>query len=81
MSETKICKKCGVEKSVDEFYASKVYKDGRRALCKACDAENNRLYRLAHGMRPRATSAKAIAEREGVRTCIACGRLILTKTR
>lgn len=76
MSETKTCKKCGVEKSVDEFYASKVYKDGHRAVCKACDAENNRLYRLAHGMRPRSTSAKAIAEREGVRTCIDCKRTL-----
>lgn len=27
-------------------------------------------------MKPRATSAKAIAEREGIRTCIACGRTL-----
>jgi hypothetical protein len=32
----KICTKCGVEKSLDEFYKSKMGKDGYRGDCKTC---------------------------------------------
>ena len=32
----KICKKCGVEKTADEFYKEKRVKDGLQARCKDC---------------------------------------------
>jgi hypothetical protein len=34
--ETKICSKCGFEKSLTEFYVSIKSKDGRRPRCKHC---------------------------------------------
>ena len=72
--EKKKCAKCGLEKDLNDFYVSKVYKDGRRSICKDCDFERNKQYRLAHGMKPRSESAKAKAESDGIRTCIACGQ-------
>jgi len=32
----KICTKCGEEKSIEDFYAHKINKDGRRYECKVC---------------------------------------------
>jgi len=34
--KTKLCRKCGDEKSLDEFSKSKTTKDGRYSLCKKC---------------------------------------------
>jgi hypothetical protein len=34
--ETKICKKCNIEKDVCEFYTDKKSKDGKRSSCKEC---------------------------------------------
>jgi hypothetical protein len=34
--ERKICKKCGKEKNVCEFYSDKTTKDGKRGSCKLC---------------------------------------------
>lgn len=51
---TKICTKCGEEKSINEFYPHKGYKDGHHSWCKDCHAkyhkqekikENKKLYR------------------------------------
>ena len=33
---TKVCKKCQEEKVLTEFYKHKIFKDGRRAICKCC---------------------------------------------
>lgn len=43
--DTKICFKCGKEKSLDDFYKHKQMKDGRLNKCKSCtksDSENQR---------------------------------------
>jgi hypothetical protein len=34
--ETKVCKKCGEEKNISEFYLDKTTKDGKRSSCKVC---------------------------------------------
>lgn len=34
--ETKICSKCGQEKSIEEFYAHSTAKDGLQPYCKEC---------------------------------------------
>jgi hypothetical protein len=34
--ETKICKKCGQEKPLDEFPKHRGYKDGRQSFCREC---------------------------------------------
>ena len=34
--ETKVCTKCGEEKSLDDFYRNKNTKDGRMSECKTC---------------------------------------------
>lgn len=39
MAETKICKKCGRELPVTEFYAHKHTRDGLDNYCKACKAQ------------------------------------------
>ena len=39
--KTKICRRCGVEKSLDDFYVKKSYADGHRSYCKQCDSELN----------------------------------------
>lgn len=36
MKETKKCTKCGIEKTIDEFYKDKKSKDGRKTDCKKC---------------------------------------------
>lgn len=40
----KICKKCGVEKSVSEFYKNSDMKDNLHGKCKACFLEYNQKY-------------------------------------
>lgn len=34
--ETKICRKCGKELSIDNFYKDRSAEDGLRCYCKAC---------------------------------------------
>jgi protein-arginine kinase activator protein McsA len=34
--ETKVCKKCGQELPISEFYADKLGVDGLKAVCKEC---------------------------------------------
>lgn len=43
--ENKICSKCDEEKSFDEFNADSRRKDGKRASCKICDAEQKKRIR------------------------------------
>lgn len=43
--ESKTCSKCEVEKTFDQFNADSRRKDGKRASCKACDAEQKKRIR------------------------------------
>lgn len=42
MNNTKICKKCGIEQSLDCFYANLKCRDGHANECKACKAERSK---------------------------------------
>jgi len=50
--ETKVCKGCGEEKSIDLFYKRKMSKDGIAYYCKVCQ---NRLQKASVAKNPRAT--------------------------
>ena len=43
--EVKVCSKCNTEKSYSEFNADSRRKDGKRASCKSCDAEQKKKIR------------------------------------
>jgi hypothetical protein len=45
---TKVCTTCEVEKSVDDYYNSKVGKYGFKAKCKCCVAEQKKAYQQAN---------------------------------
>lgn len=40
--ETKVCKKCGREFTIDQFRADKSQKDGHASVCKFCQSEYER---------------------------------------
>lgn len=40
----KVCKKCGIEKDIEEFHKNKTYKDGYNSTCKECKREYARKY-------------------------------------
>ncbi len=40
----KVCKKCKIEKKVDDFYKSKTNKDGLYSLCKKCHYKRGKEY-------------------------------------
>lgn len=42
---SKICCKCGIEKSREEFYARKKATDGLRTRCKSCESEDSKITR------------------------------------
>lgn len=46
--ETKVCKKCGVEKPFSEFIKEKRHRDGLSSQCKSCNAERYKKYRSAN---------------------------------
>lgn len=53
--DTKICKKCGIEKPISEFHNQKSMKDGKRTRCKSCERIYQREYnKKIHEMRERA---------------------------
>ena len=54
MPETKVCKKCGEEKSVDDFYRNKTYADGLQGKCKACEKACHAEYYASHTAAERA---------------------------
>ena len=39
--KTKICRRCGIEKDLNDFYVTKSNADGHRSYCKQCDSELN----------------------------------------
>jgi hypothetical protein len=41
---TKICSKCGAEKSIEDFYVDRSKKDGHRNECKECTAKRQKPY-------------------------------------
>ena len=43
--ETKICKKCGRELPLSEFYKHEKHKDGHRNECKECNLQRQKQYR------------------------------------
>lgn len=45
METTKICTKCKIEKSIDEFTNSKNNKDGKSYQCRECNSIQNKEYR------------------------------------
>ena len=45
---SKICTKCKIEKSFDEFPSSKQHKDGKSSWCKECDRIKGKKYREEH---------------------------------
>lgn len=38
---TKVCRKCGEEKPLSDFYEAKATGDGKQAYCKRCHSEVN----------------------------------------
>jgi len=46
MIKTKVCSKCGEEKSVEEFSRNKSRKDNLSIWCKICNCEYNKIYYL-----------------------------------
>ena len=49
--DTKICSKCGIEKSFDEFYNSRSNKDGKCYFCKGCTKKHNKKYYIENKCR------------------------------
>lgn len=47
------CKKCGAEKSLEDFPKHPRYKEGRKWQCKECNAVEGEQYRRRKGMAPR----------------------------
>lgn len=43
-TEVKVCRKCGIQKSINEFYKRPTSADGRRNECIACHAIRRRKY-------------------------------------
>ena len=44
-NSTKVCSKCGEEKSISEFHKDKSTKDGLKSYCKSCAKEYKKAYR------------------------------------
>lgn len=47
MSQTKVCTKCQVEKSLDEFYLNANMRDGRQSWCKECNRAQKKIWRAS----------------------------------
>lgn len=50
---TKICTRCGIEKSFDDFYRKPGGRFGLQPKCKECDRATSRAYRVANAERLR----------------------------
>ncbi len=68
MSDTKVCKKCGKELPITEFYEHKTSKDGRLNACKQCVRAYAQKRRDEHPERIKEISRKTRAKnREAIR--------------
>lgn len=56
--QSKICTKCGVEKSADEFYREPTLKSGLHSHCKECSRNKSKNYRINNPERVRTTQQK-----------------------
>ncbi len=63
--ETKRCSKCGIEKSLTEFYKAKGYRHGIDSQCKKCREEYRRSHPNKHNYIPQI---------EGEKQCSKCGK-------
>jgi hypothetical protein len=61
MNTTKICTKCNIEKSIEEFNNGKIYKDGKTPSCKLCIKESKQLHYLKNKTKIK-TSVKKYSE-------------------
>jgi hypothetical protein len=59
---TKVCTKCGEEKSMSEFYKAKLHKDGRRSECKECRYVPTKKQQREAGMRWNRKNKKKVAD-------------------
>lgn len=71
MCNTKICKRCGEEQSIDNFYKVPSMKDGHDNTCKAC---RKKLRRLRDGVKVEPLIT------EGVMVCPVCKRELSVDT-
>ncbi len=55
---SKVCKKCGAEKPLTEFYKDPSYRDGLYAVCKACKIEAAASWLAQHPEKSRAAVAR-----------------------
>lgn len=46
--DTKVCKKCGVEKGLSDYHKQSARPDGLRGRCKVCTNEESRVYKEQH---------------------------------
>ena len=60
--ETKYCRRCETEKSLNEFSKCKAYKDGKQIYCKACNKKQNDKYNAQNRDYFREYSKEYIAE-------------------
>jgi isochorismate synthase EntC len=54
--ETKVCKKCDIEKPEDEFYIEKKNLDGLMGTCKVCYSHNQKKWRKSNSVKVRERS-------------------------
>ena len=48
LPNSKTCSKCGISKSLDDFYRDKRAKDNKQSQCKECMSKKNKKYRQKH---------------------------------
>ena len=68
--KTKTCKKCGMEKSMTDFYIRVTRRDGYDSQCKQCRREYNR----RQGKRNKSRHADAMHEIPSTKICSTCRR-------
>lgn len=69
---TKVCRKCGVEKRIDEFGKDSRNSSGRRAVCKSC---RNQQYREQNALKARPRSLSAVVV-DGKKMCSKCKKTL-----
>lgn len=69
---TKVCRKCGIEKKLDEFGKDNGNSSGRRAVCKSC---RNQQYREQNALKARPRSLSAVVV-DGKKACSKCNKTL-----